>query len=156
MSIVITRIDERLIHGQVAYSWSVAYQVTEYVVVDDEAANDPTQILLLSMAVPSGKKHAILSVENAVRYLAAQPESEKTFIVVKSPHVLLSLIERGITLPSINVGGMYYKPGKQEISKTVYLDEEDRDVFRKIRNHGIACEIRTSPSDKSIDLFTKI
>ncbi|WP_285766140.1 PTS sugar transporter subunit IIB [Peribacillus sp. SI8-4] len=156
MSIVVTRIDERLIHGQVAYSWSVAYQITEYLVVDDEAANDPNQILLLSMAVPSGKNHAILSVEDAVSHLDAQPDSVKTFIVAKSPHVLLSLIEKGITLLSINVGGMYYKAGKQEISKTVYVDEEDKSVFRRIRDHGVACEIRTSPSDKSIDLFTKI
>ena len=55
MSIVVTRIDERLIHGQVAYSWSVAYQVTEFIVIDDRVAADPTQHLLLSLAVPSGK-----------------------------------------------------------------------------------------------------
>jgi len=156
MSIVVTRIDERLIHGQVAYSWSVAYQVTEFIVIDDRVATDPTQLLLLSLAVPSGKRHAILSVEDAVKYLVEQSDQEKTFIVVKSPRVLLSLIENGIILPSINVGGMYYKVGKQEISKTVYLDEEDKSIFLKIRDHGIPCEIRTSPNDKSIDLFTKI
>ncbi|MGJ3193167.1 PTS system mannose/fructose/N-acetylgalactosamine-transporter subunit IIB [Peribacillus frigoritolerans] len=156
MTIVVTRIDERLIHGQVAYSWSVAYQVTEFIVIDDRVATDPTQLLLLSLAVPSGKRHAILSVEDAVKYLVEQSDQEKTFIVVKSPRVLLSLIEKGIILPSINVGGMYYKVGKQEISKTVYLDEEDKSIFLKIRDHGIPCEIRTSPNDTSIDLFTKI
>jgi PTS system N-acetylgalactosamine-specific IIB component/PTS system mannose-specific IIB component len=156
MSIVVTRIDERLIHGQVAYSWSVAYQVTEFIVIDDGVATDPTQLLLLSLAVPSGKRHAILSVEDAVKYLVEQSDQEKTFIVVKSPRVLLSLIEKGIILPSINVGGMYYKVGKQEISKTVYLDEEDKSIFLKIRDYGIPCEIRTSPNDTSIDLFSKI
>lgn len=83
MSIVVTRIDERLIHGQVAYSWSVAYQVTEFIVIDDGVANDPTQLLLLSMAVPSGKRHAILSVEHAVKYFDEQSDLEKTLIVVK-------------------------------------------------------------------------
>ncbi|MDM5294207.1 PTS sugar transporter subunit IIB [Peribacillus simplex] len=156
MSIVVTRIDERLIHGQVAYSWSVAYQVTEFIVIDDGVANDPSQLLLLSMAVPSGKRHAILSVEDAVKYFDEQSDLEKTLIVVKSPRVLLSLIEKGIILLSINVGGMYYKEGKQEISKTVFMDEEDKAVFLKIRDHGIPCEIRTSPNDKSINLFTKI
>lgn len=59
MSIKLVRIDERLIHGQVAYSWSVEYQVDEIVVVDDELVHDDMQKMLLEMAVPEGKSFNI-------------------------------------------------------------------------------------------------
>jgi|SRR5690625_366118 len=156
MSIVVARIDERLIHGQVAYSWSVAYRVTQIIVVDDEVANDPTQVMLLEMAVPAGKKHAILTVDDAVNYIQKQPETERIFVVVKKPDIYLELIEKGIKIPSINVGGMYYKKGKKEIGKTVYIDEDDKKVFLEIMEKGVPCEIRTSPNDKSRDLSAKI
>ena len=156
MAITVTRIDERLIHGQVAYSWSVAYQITQIVVVDNEVAKDPTQVMLLELAVPTGKKHAILTVDDAVNYLNQQPQSEKILLVVKGPDTLISLVDKGIELVSINVGGMYYKAGKKEISKTVYVDSNDEAAFLNLKEKGIVCEIRTSPSDKSINLFDRI
>lgn len=156
MKIVVARIDERLIHGQIAYSWSVAYQVTQILVIDDVVAKDQTQIMLLGMAVPSGKKHAILSVEDGVKYIREQSESERILLVVKNPNVLLSLLEEGIELPAINVGGMYYKSNKKEISKTVYVDEKDIETFLEIKDKDIPCEIRTSPNDRPIDLYSKI
>ncbi|MEG6532739.1 PTS sugar transporter subunit IIB [Caldibacillus thermoamylovorans] len=155
MSIELVRIDERLIHGQIAYSWSTAYQVSQIIVVDDEIAQDPTQKMLLGMAVPRGKKHAILSIEEASEFLK-DGTNEKVFIVVKSPQILLELLQNGIHLPSINIGGMYFKTGKKEISKTVYLNNEDIEIFKKIKEFDVPCEIRTSPSDKSIDLFKHI
>lgn len=155
MSIEITRIDERLIHGQVAYSWSVAYQINSIIVIDDTVATDETQKMLLSMAVPSGKSHKVLTVKEAVDYLKSEPK-EKLFIVVKSPEPLLELVRAGVKIDSINVGGMYFKKGKKEISKTVYLDQNDIEVFKELQKLGVACEIRTAPNDKSIDLFTKV
>jgi len=156
MPIVVTRIDERLIHGQVAYSWSVEYQVSSILVIDDQIAVDETQKLLLSLAVPAGKKHAILNTDDAIKYIQENESRERIFIVVKSPASLLQLVEKGVQLTTVNVGGMYYKPGKKEISKTVYIDAQDQADFRGLKEHGVECEIRTSPKDRSKNMFDYI
>jgi len=152
MTIKVARIDERLIHGQVAYSWSVAYQITQIIVIDDDAANDPTQTMLLEMAVPEGKKHKILTNQQAVDVLTKEEKSENIFLVVKSPDTYLYLVNQGIKIPSINVGGMYYQPNKKKVSNTVYLNKHDKKVFSELINKGVHCEIRTSPNDKSLDI----
>lgn len=155
MSIALTRIDERLIHGQVAYSWSVAYQVNELVVVDDEVAQDEMQKMLLEMAVPEGKSFQLLSIDEGATYLN-NVTGKKVFLVVKTPRVVLELVKRGISLDSINIGGMYFKDGKEEITKTVYLNAEERLIFKELAECGVHLDVRTSPSDKSLDLTTKL
>lgn len=155
MEIAITRIDERLIHGQVAYSWSVEYQVDEIVVVDDEIVNDDMQKMLLEMAVPKGKTLQILSVDQGADYLISAG-SKKVFLVVKTPQIILDLVNKGVSFKSINIGGMYYKEGKEQITKTVYVDNNEKQVFEKLASKKIALDVRTSPGDKSIDLMTKI
>ena len=155
MSIALTRIDERLIHGQVAYSWSVAYQVDEIVVVDDQIVNDEMQKMLLEMAVPEGKEFKLLSIMEAVDYLK-ENNSTKTFLVVKTPQVILDLVKSGVAFESINVGGMYFKAEKEEMTKTVYVSEDEKIIFRELGTKGVQLDLRTAPGDKSIDLLTKI
>ncbi|MFM1652888.1 PTS system mannose/fructose/N-acetylgalactosamine-transporter subunit IIB [Brevibacillus sp. B_LB10_24] len=157
MAITVTRIDERLIHGQVAHSWSVEYRVDRLVVVDDILAGDEMQKMIMSLAVPAGKKHSFLSKEEAVPFLQnSESANEKIFLIVKKPHTLLYLVEHGVKIPSINVGGMYYAENKRQIAKTVYVSDEDVKVFEQLKDHGVACEIRTSPQDKSVNLFDLI
>ncbi|GLL51771.1 MAG: PTS sugar transporter subunit IIB [Tetragenococcus koreensis] len=155
MNIAITRIDERLIHGQVAYSWSVEYQVDEIVVVDDEIVHDDMQKMLLEMAVPKGNSLQILSVEQAADYLKGS-EHKKVFLVVKTPQIILDLVKKGVHFDSINIGGMYYKEGKEQITKTVYVDNNEKQIFKELASEGILLDVRTAPGDKSIDLTTKI
>ncbi|AYW44743.1 PTS system mannose/fructose/N-acetylgalactosamine-transporter subunit IIB [Tetragenococcus koreensis] len=155
MEIAITRIDERLIHGQVAYSWTVEYQVDEIVVVDDEIVNDDMQKMLLEMAVPEGKTLKILSIEQAAVYLKGSG-NKKVFLVVKTPQIILDLDNKGVNFDSINIGGMYYKEGKEQITKTVYIDNEEKQIFKELASNGISLDVRTSPRDKSFDLISKI
>lgn len=154
MAIAIARIDERLVHGQVAYSWSVAYQVDTIIVVDDLCAADEMQKMLIHMAIPKGKMGAVLSVADAIQYFKEGKDArQKVFLVAKSPETYLKLVEGGVPLKEINVGGMYFKDGKKQISKTVYVDEKEEEVFRRLEKLAVRSEIRTSPSDKSINLY---
>ena len=155
--ISVFRIDERLVHGQVAYSWSVEYRIDRIMVIDDKVAKDEIQKMTLRLAVPADKKLSIFSINEAIEFLKKnETTNEKLFIVVKDPEVVLKLIESNITIKSINVGGMYYKEGKKKISKTVYIDDKDIEVFKKLRQAGVEAEIRTSPKDKKINLYKYI
>ncbi len=150
--ITIARIDERLIHGQVAYAWTVAYKSEAIMVIDNEIAKDKFQISLLQMACPAGVKCFICDEEKAVELLNKY-EKRKIFVVVKHPVTLLSICGKGIDLKAVNVGGLYFKEGRRQLSKTVYVDKEMEDIFRKLNSRGVRLENRTTPTDAEEDLM---
>lgn len=153
--ITVARIDERLIHGQVAYSWSVAYKSQAIMVIDDEVSKDSFQKDLLAFACPKDMKCFVVDVERAVELLKKY-ESKKIFIVVKHPDILYELLQKGIELKSINVGGIYFKEGRRQITKTVYVDEHMVKTFQALHKAGVELETRTTPSDDANDLITQL
>ncbi|MCI9161806.1 MAG: PTS sugar transporter subunit IIB [Lachnospiraceae bacterium] len=150
--ITIARIDERLIHGQVAYAWSVAYKSEAIMVIDNEVAEDKFQVSLLQMACPAGVKCMVCNEEKGAELLKKY-EKRKIFLVVKHPSALLSLCGKGIELKEINVGGLYFKEGRRQISKTVYVDPEMEGIFRRLSELGVKLENRTTPTDSKEDLM---
>lgn len=152
--ITLARIDERLIHGQVAYSWTQAYPSDAIIVVDELSSKDPIQQTLLKMACPTHLKCFITDEEKAVELLNKYP-NKKFFLVSKHPKSLLYIIEHGIDMKSINVGGIYFKQGRNQYTNTVYLDSETKDIIQKIHDKGIYIDGRTTPSDAELDLVSK-
>ena len=107
MEIANIRIDERLIHGQVAAIWSKALNLTRIMVIDEDAVKNPTQKSVLKMACPAGCKLSILSVESAAANLAARKyEGDRILIIVRSPATLRALYDAGYHFDSVNVGNM--------------------------------------------------
>lgn len=153
--ITIARIDERLIHGQIAYAWTMEYKSHAVMAIDEEAAKDSFQKTLLEMACPKDLKCFVVGKEKAVELLKKY-ENKKIFIVVKDPAILLYLVENGISIPSINVGGLYFKEGRKQISKTIYLDDVLTENFQKLHDLGVELETRTTPRDAKTDLMTLI
>lgn len=149
--ITIARIDERLIHGQVAYSWTVAYKSDAVVAIDEEAAANKFQKDLLMFACPKNMKCFVVGEEKAAELLAKYP-GKKFFLVAKYPSVFLRLAEAGIKIDSVNVGGIYFKPGRRQITKTVFVDEELASDLKKMHDMGITLDFRSAPSDKGADL----
>lgn len=69
---------------------------------------------------------------------------------------MLYLIENGIELDTVNVGGIYFKDGRRQLTKTVYVDDQMVESFKKLDSHGVVLEIRTTPSDASQNLIKLI
>lgn len=152
--ITLARVDERLIHGQVAYSWTMAYPSDAIIVVDEFSAQDDMQKMLLKMACPKNLKCFITNEEKCVELLNKYP-NKRFFLVTKHPKSYLRIIEEGIKFKSINVGGIYFKEGRTQYTNTVYLDEETKEIIQKISNHDVYIDGRTTPSDAKLDLMTK-
>ena len=96
MEIANIRIDERLIHGQVAAVWSKALNVNRIMVVDEDAVKNPTQKSVLKMACPAGCKLSILSVASAANNLRIRKyEGDRIFMIVRSPATLRALYDAG-------------------------------------------------------------
>lgn len=148
MAIIHVRIDERLIHGQVAAVWSNSLGITRIMVVNDEAAADDLQKGILKMATPPGIKLSVLSIASAAeRIKEGRYDGDRVFMIFKKPEDCLKLIEAGIKLSEINVGNMAYKEGAKQIKKSVSVTKEDVEVFKKLDSLGVKMTARMIPDE---------
>lgn len=154
MEIVNTRIDERLIHGQVAAYWTRSLGATRIVVVDDFAAKDQVQKMALKMATPKGVKLSILTVPTAAQNLIDRKyEGDKVFLIARSPGTLLKIVEAGFPLKTVNVGNMSSKHGSVQVRKTVGVTKQDVEDFKKLIEKGVKLTAQMIPSDDADDFI---
>lgn len=155
MGIIISRVDDRLIHGQVATSWIRGMNIEVAVVVDDAISNNPTQISILKVSAPAEIKIYALSVDKFVeKYNKGILDKYRTMLVFENVNSALALIEKGIPIPSLNLGGMRFKDGRRQITKALSVSEDEEITIRKIHDLGVEVEHRQLTSDTKTDVIT--
>ena len=157
MEIVNIRIDERLIHGQVAAIWSKALGVNRIMVIDADAVRNPTQKSVLKMACPVDCKLSILSVDSAATNLKERKyEGDRVFIVVRSPATLRALYDAGYSFPAVNVGNMAKKADSTAISRSVCVTPADVADFKYLAENGVSFGIQRVPTEASESLMDQL
>ncbi len=152
MEIVNVRIDDRLIHGQVATVWSLATKATRIMVVDDQVVKDVVNKEALKMACPKQCKLSILTVEKAAANLCAQKyDGEKVFIVAKGPSAMRGLYDRGFHMEHINVGNMGGKQNTKMVKKAVSVSDQDIEDFLYLADKGVNITAQMVPADEVVD-----
>lgn len=153
MAIVLTRIDDRLIHGQVMTAWVKFTQANRIMIIDEGVAKDPFMVKVLKMAAPPGIKVDIYDVEQAVEVLKENDSTnEKIIILVKHPVVIETLLEKGIEIKKLNVGGMGAAPGRKTLYKNISISKEEREIFQRILDKGTNIFIQIVPDEKEVDI----
>jgi len=142
-----TRIDNRLIHGQVGITWTNSLGANLVVVANDEAANDPIQQSLMDMVVSDGVQTRYFTLQKTIDIIHKAAERQKIFIVCKTPQDVLTLVKGGVPIDFVNIGNMHFCEGKKQIHKTVSVDNNDIDAFHQLNQLGITCEIRRVPDE---------
>lgn len=131
--IVNIRIDERLIHGQIAATWVKALNATRIMVVDADAAKTEIQKIALKMACPPEVKLSILAPEKAAENLASgKYEADRILMVMKGTSTLKALHDTGLEMDTVNVGNMSGKEGTRPIKKAVNITPQDEAIFRSL------------------------
>ena len=149
MNIVNARVDDRLIHGQVATLWINYLKATRIMVIDDEVINEPMSKLAIKTACPAGLKLSILARESAAKnILDNKYQDENLFIIVKSPKTLLFLIEKGVDIKEITLGNMKGKENSFLLKKSVSVDQNDVEVLKKLIALNINLIVQIIPSDE--------
>lgn len=157
MEIVNIRIDDRLIHGQVAAVWSLVTQATRIMVVDNDVIHDTVNKEALKMACPQRCKLSILSTTKAAENLVAKKyEGERVFIVVKNPKTLCDMYDAGFRFDSVNVGNMGGKTNTKMVKKAVSVSDEDIENFHYLADKGIKVTAQMVPNDEPLDLMSLI
>lgn len=151
-NIVNVRIDERLIHGQVAVLWSTHTKATRIMIVDNEVVKDAVNKAALKMVCPQQCKLSILTTQRAADNLKANKyEGERVFIIAKGPHALREIEELGYHFEEINVGNMGGKQNTKTIKKSVACTPEDIEDFLYLAGKGVKLNAKMAPTDSDVD-----
>lgn len=145
--IVLVRIDDRLLHGQIALSWKSELSYEAIVIADDAAAKDEFRKNALKIGVPEGVRLAVRSVEEAAKLLKHEKlEKMRVLVVVGSTASAVRLYELMEEKPSLNIGCIQSQAGKKMFSKAVYFEEKDILNLNAIENRGIEIFVQEVPS----------
>ncbi|MGC0893904.1 PTS mannose transporter subunit IIAB [Pantoea agglomerans] len=160
MKIGLTRIDDRLIHGQVATRWTKETNVQRIIVVSDEVANDHVRKTLLTQVAPPGVTAHVLDVDKMVRvWNNPKYGQDRVMLLFTNPTDVLRVVEQGVDIKTVNIGGMAFRQGKTQVNNAVSVDEKDIAAFRKLNERNIELEVRKVSSDqklKMMDLIAKV
>jgi mannose/fructose/sorbose-specific phosphotransferase system IIB component len=153
MSVVLVRIDDRLVHGQVVEGWLKSIRASMIIVASDQVAADETQTALYFLAVPQGTQLRCLTLKDAAAaWTSAAWTRERVLVLVSSPQDVVGLVENGAVMDSVNVGGLHYREGRVQVLKAVSVDEQDLAALRQLSERGIVLEARPLPLDEPIDV----
>lgn len=153
MAIVLARVDDRLIHGQVATNWIKVTAPQMVVVVDDKLPDDQLQVNILKMAAPPGVKVYVQTPEKiGGKLLSGALDNYKIMLIFAGLEAPMKLLELGVKLPSINIGGMRFKEGRTQLSKTISMTPMEREMAKKIAAMGVELEHRQVNTDSKMDV----
>ena len=158
MSIENARVDERLIHGQVAMVWTNTIGATRIIVVNNEAVNDESIIAALKISKPAGVKLSILSKEKAIdKFKDGIYDEDKVFLITKNIQDMNDIIKGGINIESVNIGNVAKKEDAIQIKKSVHLTKNDISLIKNMIANGIKVTAQMIPneSDQSIEIYLK-
>jgi len=156
--IILYRVDDRLVHGQVVEGWVPHLQAEELAVVSDEIAADEMLLTIMRFATPEGVALKVMTVAEAALYLpGAESSSRKVLLLLPGLAEAVALTEKGFKIPSLNIGGMHYSAGKNlSIGKAIFLNDQDCAALRTLSAAGIKIEGRGVPSDTPLNLMEAI
>lgn len=149
-NIVLARIDNRLVHGQVGNAWAGASKANLIVVADDDCATDEVQKSLMKMTADSvGIGIRFFTLQKTIDVIHKASPKQHIFIVCKTPENMLKLIQGGVPIKKVNVGNMHVKPGKRILHEAhVYVDDKDVADFEDMKAAGVEVYIQIAPGDK--------
>lgn len=152
MGIQLTRIDNRMLHGQVAVTWSHHAQANLIVIANDDVAEDEVQQQLMQMSA-GNMGTRFFSIQKTIDVIHQASPEQKIILIVKTPQDVLRLVEGGVPLNDINIGNLHFSEGKRQIHVTVSVDDDDMETFRKLKALGVRFSVQRAPSEEQLDIF---
>ncbi len=154
MSIVLFRVDERLIHGQVVVGWGTHLNMDRILVVDDSLSASVWEQELYCLGVPPSVEAVFMTVDEARREFARwRDDKHRTVILVRDLDTLVRFAEGGLLRrEEINLGGIHFAPGRDRVLPYLFLSAEERDQLRSVASTGAVIAARDLPGSRAIPL----
>lgn len=154
MPVVLFRVDERLIHGQVVIGWGSQLRPRRYLVVDDQLADSAWEQELYALGLADGSVAEFASVDEARRRLDEWREDPvRSVLLTRDVATMLALAEGGcLSGEKVNLGGIHHAPGREAVRPYLYLDDEDRGRIRALADEGVDVTGRDLPGSLRVSL----
>ena len=151
--IVLSRIDDRLILGQVVECWVNFLKATRIVVADDRVAANAFQRTIMELSVPQGLKVTISKIEDICDQLReAALEADRILLLFSNPVDVVRAVKSGLDCRALNIGGMHYIPGKRKLMDVLAVDDADLAALKELSAQGIKVDIQTVPNQRAVSL----
>jgi mannose/fructose/N-acetylgalactosamine-specific phosphotransferase system component IIB len=151
--IVLIRIDDRLIHGQLVEGWMNYLKANCVLVADDAVASNTLQRTIMEMSAPQGLKVFIGTVEEVCgRSRATGQDAEHVIVVFSNPVDVLRALDAGMECRKLNIGGMHYVPGKRKLMDVLAVNDADLKALRAISDRGVKIDIQAVPTQRPMPL----
>ena len=157
MQIPLLRIDSRLIHGQVATSWAKAVKCDAIFAISDEVAQDELRSKLLLQVAPAHLQSYVITVDKAIKvWHNPMYADRKVLWLVTKPGDIVRLIEGGVDIKQVNVGGMTHREGSKLISQAVAVDADDVAAFKRLHEMGVKMTLQQLATSPAEDVMPKL
>ncbi|GEL14576.1 mannose/fructose/sorbose PTS transporter subunit IIA [Pediococcus cellicola] len=146
---VLARIDSRLLHGQVATTWTKTTNPTRIIVVSDNVAHDELRTNMIKQAAPSGVKAHVVPINQMIKLAKDDKHfgGQRALLLFETPQDALKAIEGGVPIKTLNIGSMSHSVGKVQPNKVLAFDQDDIDTFGKLKADGVTFDVRKVPAD---------
>ncbi|EGQ3988173.1 PTS mannose transporter subunit IIAB [Staphylococcus pseudintermedius] len=157
MAIIVSRIDGRLIHGQVANLWATKLNIGRFIVIDNEVAQSDIDKQALKLATPAGIKLSVLPVEKAANNINnGKYDSQRVMVIAKRPDRFVELVNNGVKIEELNVGNMSQTNETRSVTNSINITDEDVNNFKLLQEKGVNIISQMVPNDKSVDFMSLI
>lgn len=154
MRIVLNRLDERLIHGQILISYVKKLSAKQILIVDDSLANDSLMRNVLQATLPRKVGVRILTVQQAAEYIRLEQDDcgERILVLYKDPRTVFELFQKGYHMPTLNIGFLAAGPKRRKLTEFVYMSEEEMGWLKALMESGVDIYIQIANAESSIAL----
>jgi PTS system mannose-specific IIB component len=147
--IVLVRVDNRLLHGQILEAWVPRLRVQKVVIADDLAASNPLALAAMTLCVPPELPIEVRPVRE-VNWATLAADRSRTLVLFRDVADLSKALEAGLTAqlaPTVNVGNIHFAPGRHAVTPSVFLGDPELQTLRSLEGEGFAIEARAIPAE---------
>ncbi len=146
-----SRIDSRLIHGQVIEAWLPFLKVDRVVVADEAVAHDDLAKAAYEMAVPP-EVEVVLAPADKLDFRALDADKVRTLVLFRDVRTAVVAREHGLPNGTLNLGNVHAGPGRVAVSRSVFLDDVDRVALAQLSASGMTVQVQAVPSEATQSL----
>lgn len=148
MPVVLVRIDDRLLHGQVTHGWAPVLLPALVVVADDAAVGNEWERETYLASGPETAEVRVLGLEaTAGAFRQGEFERPRTLVLVRGPRELAILRGFGFPVGEVNVGGLHRSPGRRMVRSDLHVSAEEAEALSELIRDGVAVYWQPLPTD---------
>ena len=152
MAVVLARVDNRLVHGQILEAWVPRLKADTIVVIDRDLVADALRKSLLQGLSHAGLEVRLMDPEQAAFFVAGEGEQRRVILIFSDIRRAVEALEAGVCFDRLNLGNIHPEPGSRAVTRSVNLTADDARALAGLRSRGVCVEARAVPSDRSPDL----